>query len=648
MPSNILQFCLGATYNVLPSASNLVRWRQTSDSSCPLCHKSIGTIIHSLTCCPIALDQGRITFRHDSVLNRIISKIKVVINSIRTKGKIKLPTLEFVPAGSNKKPSKGKDPSFGLLHFALDWKILFDLGTHTYIFPPFLETTELRPDICLISTKSHRVILIELTCPREESMEDWHREKTLKYSSLCENISAKGWLVNFFAIEVGARGYCAKNVVHCFRQLGFNSKLAHSTTKDVGFISMQSSFCIWQSSDSREWTEPPLVGTHENPMMRPKAENTDINISDKSPLASPNLLPSPRISNTAHLSSSKNSISANSHSPQQISPPSQARRIRETLSSLKNMSSKEKRRKFFSPRCSNHQRKGRQRPCGLVNFGNTCYANALLQALRTIPEFWTKYEEDPSFSSLLPKSLVQTLDRLQHHSDTLEPKDFLQTLSKRIAEVTRSEFNFNTPQDAPDILRYILNDLTGVSLMMRESIETKLQISNICDNCCASSTKEEGRLILSVPVAPTVEEAITVCTADESLLGDNRYFCHVCGSLQNATRETRIVHAPTTLIVQMQRFQNQGNSSFSRNFSKVTVFPDTLKIKAVSDGVIMKHIYKLRATVNHRGSISSGHYWAYVALSNSTWLKCDDDKISVISKRDLNNDSSYLFFYSRS
>ena len=145
------------------------------------------------------------------------------------------------------------------------------------------------------------------------------------------------------------------------------------------------------------------------------------------------------------------------------------------------------------------------------------------------------YEEDSSFSSSLSKSLVEILQRLQHCSDTLEPQDFLQTLSNRITEVKRSEFNFNTQQDAPDILRYILNDLTGVSLMMRESIETKLQISNICDNCCASSTVEEGRLILSVPVAPTVEEAITDCTADEYLLGENRYFCHVCGSLQNAT-----------------------------------------------------------------------------------------------------------------
>ena len=408
---------------------------------------------------------------------------------------------------------------------------------------------------------------------------------------------------------------------------------------------MQASFCIWQSSDKREWTEPPLVGTHQNPMMKPKAESTDVNISDKAPLANPNLFPSPRVANTIPT---KNRISANSHSRQQISPASHARHIKETLSSLKNMSSKEKRQKFFSPRCPNPQRQGRQRPPGLMNLGNTCYANALLQALRTIPEFWSMYEEDSSFSSHLSKSLVKILHRLQHRSDTLEPKDFLQNLSNRISEVKGSYFNFNTQQDAPDILRYILNDLTGVSPMMRESIETKLQISNICDNCCTSSTVEEGRLILSVPVASTVEEAIAVSTADEHLLGDNRYLCHECGSLQTATRETRIVHAPATLILQMQRFQDQDDGSISRNFSKVTVFPDTLKIKAVSDGIIMKHIYKLRATVNHSGSLSSGHYWAYVALSNSTWLKCDDDKISVISKRVLNNESSYLFFYSRS
>ena len=75
MPPNLLLFCLGATYNVLPSTSNLVRWHQGSDLSCPLCHKAVGTVIHSPTCCHVTVDQGRVTFRHDSVLNSLISKI---------------------------------------------------------------------------------------------------------------------------------------------------------------------------------------------------------------------------------------------------------------------------------------------------------------------------------------------------------------------------------------------------------------------------------------------------------------------------------------------------------------------------------------------------------------------------------------------
>ena len=37
-------------------------------------------------------------------------------------------------------------------------------------------------------------------------------------------------------------------------------------------------------------------------------------------------------------------------------------------------------------------RTGRTRPSGLVNIGNTCYANSLLQAFRCIPEFLSLYE----------------------------------------------------------------------------------------------------------------------------------------------------------------------------------------------------------------------------------------------------------------
>ena len=48
----------------------------------------------------------------------------------------------------------------------------------------------------------------------------------------------------------------------------------------------------------------------------------------------------------------------------------------------------------------------------------------------------------------------------------------------------------------------------------------------------------------------------------------------------------------------MQRFPNQEYGTITRDLSVVNVFPDTLNIKAVSDGIIIDHKYNLRATVN--------------------------------------------------
>ena len=131
-------------------------------------------------------------------------------------------------------------------------------------FLSFLSNTLKHPDIFLFSVQSHRVILIKLTCQREENMEYWNRIKSASYATLCDSIQNREWIVIFFAIEVGARGYCAKDIVPTLLQLGFTSKAHRATCKEVSLISMQASFCIWLASNSHEWIQPPLVGTREN------------------------------------------------------------------------------------------------------------------------------------------------------------------------------------------------------------------------------------------------------------------------------------------------------------------------------------------------------------------------------------------------
>ena len=94
-----------------------------------------------------------------------------------------------------------------------------------------------------ISTK--KVIIIELTCPCEENMSQWHEEKSQKYYPLWCSIRSNDWSVYFYAMEVGAGGFCAESVRSCLRSLDFNNKLCRKILQTLSSISLTHSFEIW-------------------------------------------------------------------------------------------------------------------------------------------------------------------------------------------------------------------------------------------------------------------------------------------------------------------------------------------------------------------------------------------------------------------
>ena len=96
--------------------------------------------------------------------------------------------------------------------------------TQALYSPLSLLSSASRPDIVMYSVLKKTVILIELTSPCEENFEDRHFDKISRYEALCVSIRENGWRHHLFAIEVGARGYCAYNVRSCFRRLGLNTK----------------------------------------------------------------------------------------------------------------------------------------------------------------------------------------------------------------------------------------------------------------------------------------------------------------------------------------------------------------------------------------------------------------------------------------
>ena len=71
----LTSFVLGATFDTLPSPTNLKRWHITTEADCSLCSVKVCTTAHVLSGCKVALSQGRYTFRHDSIFESVAQLI---------------------------------------------------------------------------------------------------------------------------------------------------------------------------------------------------------------------------------------------------------------------------------------------------------------------------------------------------------------------------------------------------------------------------------------------------------------------------------------------------------------------------------------------------------------------------------------------
>ena len=179
-----------------------------ADQLCMLCGRVNPTLRHVLTGCPVALNQGRYIWRHDSVLKRIILFLEELLEKYN-QGKLYLPppSKTFLKPGEEKATARQPRDS-GELALAKDWVMLDDLGEKHLIMPTEVThvATSLRSDIFLYSLSAKRAVILELTCPNEDGFEISKKLKEDRYINLQKQIIANGFDCNIYTIEVGVRG----------------------------------------------------------------------------------------------------------------------------------------------------------------------------------------------------------------------------------------------------------------------------------------------------------------------------------------------------------------------------------------------------------------------------------------------------------
>ena len=135
LPVGTMKFVLNSTINTLPTKDNLKQWGKVTNDKCFCGRKQ--TLNHVLSCCKKFLEEGRYTFRYDSILHYISQSL----DKQKFKCYIDIPECQ-TPAG----------------------------GT----LPPSVIVSNLKPDIVIVDQTVKQVNIFQLTCPSEARIDIYH------------------------------------------------------------------------------------------------------------------------------------------------------------------------------------------------------------------------------------------------------------------------------------------------------------------------------------------------------------------------------------------------------------------------------------------------------------------------------------------
>ena len=204
MPKNIFNFSLKYLTNTLTPCKNLFTWSIGQSSACSFCLQS-EALQHIVSSFKLYLDQGRYTWRHDSVLNFIANSLSAL-------------------------------PSYS---------IYADLPP--FLSPSLVTGDSLRPDLFLI-TKNKTLYICELTIGFETSIQVNSDCKALKYNPLHHSLRSKYCQINFINLSLGALGTVGSSpdsFSELLKAVDFDSKTQKAILSRIMSITIRCTYYIF-------------------------------------------------------------------------------------------------------------------------------------------------------------------------------------------------------------------------------------------------------------------------------------------------------------------------------------------------------------------------------------------------------------------